>query len=117
MIKDKIYKVVKKNKSYSKRRLIIYDENDNKLAEVYPFRGWFAWNNNPGVDIIKECRNIVLQDLYWLLGEDCSENEWLEKIEKWDSGKGIECKTTKISQFFNDDDRNDAEVSYYKETM
>ena len=37
-----MWKIVRKNKSYDKRKLVIYDNNDKKIVEVEPWGGWFC---------------------------------------------------------------------------
>ena len=34
-----MWKIVRKNKSYDKRKLVIYDTNDKKTVEVEPWGG------------------------------------------------------------------------------
>ena len=104
-----MWKVVRKNKSYDKRKLVIYDNNDKKIVEVEPWGGWFCWSNNSiyktDPDSWKICRLEVLKNLYWLIGEDCDEFTWSMQIDKWDSGLGVDGKTEKYSQFFNIDEK------------
>ena len=47
----------------------------------------------------------VLKNLYWLLGQDCDEEEWQRTIERWDTGKGIIGAVTNESQFFNENEK------------
>lgn len=107
-----MYKVVRKNKSYDKRKLVIYDDNDNKIVEVEPYCGWFCWSNPNIFDKnFALARMEVLKNLYWLVGRDCDEFEWERRIEHWDSGKGIDGKTDKVSQF-NNIEKNQARLSF-----
>lgn len=110
-----MWKVVRKNKSYDKRKLVIYDNNDKKIVEATPWGGWFCWSNNlykTDPDIWKMCRLEVLKNLYWLIGKDCDEFEWNCHIEKLDSGSGVDGKTEKYSQFFNIDEKLTALESF-----
>lgn len=111
-----MWRVVRKNKSYDKRKLVIYDNNDKKIVEVEPWGGWFCWSNNSiyktDPDSWKLCRLEVLKNLYWLVGRDCDEFEWDICIEHWDSGVGVDGKTEKSSQFFNIDEKNRARLSF-----
>lgn len=106
-----MYKVVRKNKSYDKRKLVIYDDNDNKIVEVEPCFGWFCWSKRLDDTIHSITRMEVLKNLYWLLGHDCDEEEWIRSIERWDSGKGIygvplaTGQTIYPSQFHNIDEK------------
>lgn len=106
-----MYKVVKKNKTYKKRKLVIYDDNDKRIVDVTPWCGWFCWSNkiNENLSLI---RMEVLKNLYWLLGQDCDEEEWERSIERWDSGIGVlGFPLTKESQFFNKDEKLAARMS------
>ena len=111
-----MYKVVRKNKSYDKRKLVIYDNNDKKIVEATPWGGWFCWSNSfpykTEPDSWKICRLEVLKNLYWLIGEDCDEFEWNRHIEKLDSGSGVDGKTIKTSQFYNIDEKIQARLSF-----
>ena len=110
-----MWKIVRKNKSYDKRKLVIYDDNDNKIVEVEPWGGWFCWSKNlykTDPDSWKLCRLEVLKNLYWLVGRDCDEFEWDIRIEHWDEGKGVDGTTDKISQFHNIDEKIQARLSF-----
>ena len=101
-------KVVRKNKSYNKRKLVFYDNNDKKIVEVTPWGGWFCWSNSfpytTDKDTWRKCRYLVLQNLYWLCGQDCSYADWMGRIERWHKGRGVDGKTIKTSQFFDVDE-------------
>lgn len=103
-----MWKVVRKNKSYDKRKLVIYNNNDKKIVEVEPWGGWFCWSNTfpykTEPDSWKICRLEVLKNLYWLIGKDCSYADWVGRIERWHKGRGVDGKTTKTSQFFDGDE-------------
>ena len=99
-----MYKVVRKNKSYDKRKLVIYDEDDKKIVEVEPWGGWFCWSNTFDKNYAL-VRMEVLKNLYWLVGRDCDDFTWSMRIDKWDSGTGVDGKTEKYSQFFNIDEK------------
>ena len=99
-----MYKVVRKNKSYDKRKLVIYDDNDNKIVEVEPWGGWFCWSKRFDKNYAL-VRMEVLKNLYWLVGRDCDDFTWSMRIDKWDSGTGVDGKTEKYSQFFNIDEK------------
>ena len=111
-----MWKIVRRNKSYDKRKLVIYDNNDKKIVEASPWCGWFSWSNSfpykTEPDSWKICRFEVLKNLYWLIGEDCDEFEWDIRIEHLDSGLGIDGKTEKYSQFFNIDEKLTALESF-----
>lgn len=113
-----MWKVVKKNKSYDKRMLKIY-YNDKLLTNVYPFGGWFGYTHyNPNNSDYMCCRIKVIENLYWLLGEGCSYEDWVKRVEKWDKGKGIygvplaTGQTVYPSQFHNIDEKYSALESF-----
>lgn len=105
MLKKCTYKVVRRNKSYDKRKLVFY-ENKKKVAEAYPWGGWYAWNNTFVDELTRvNCRHYVLKNLYWLIGRDCDKNEWNHHIENLGRGKGVDGKIDKLSMFFNEDEK------------
>ena len=81
-------KLVRRNKTYKSRKLVIYDEN-KKVAEVFPFWGWFAFDFHLNPDLYDKCRVLVMENLYWLLGHDCDFEDWTDSIEAWDTGRHI----------------------------
>ena len=97
--------VIRKNKTYQRRLLKIY--NDKQLVQiVMPWMGWYSWERSFKDDLTRMiCRRKVLENLYWLLGQDCDKETWMQRIDKWNNGRGIsgvpaDCK----SLFFNDDE-------------
>ncbi len=112
MLKKCTYKVVRRNKSYDKRKLAFY-ENKKKVAEAYPWGGWYAWNNTFIDELTRvNCRHYVLKNLYWLIGKDCDKNEWNYHIENLSRGKGVDGKIDKLSMFFNEDEKLTALESF-----
>lgn len=83
-----MFTVVKRNKAYKKRKLVIYD-GKKKVAEVLPFWGWFSFDYNLNPDLYDKCRPLVMENLYWLLGHDCDFEDWKDSIEAWDTGRHI----------------------------
>lgn len=70
-IKLVMWKVVRKNKKYDKRKLVVYKDN-KKITEAYPFDGWYAmseWIEDE--EVRTTCRSLILSELHWLLGKDC----------------------------------------------
>ena len=106
-----MWKIVRKNKSYDKRRLVIYDNNDKKIVEVTPWGGWFCWSKRFDKNYAL-VRMEVLKNLYWLVGRDCDEFKWDIRIEHWDEGMGVDGKTDKVSQFNNIDEKIQARLSF-----
>ena len=101
------YTVVRKNKTYNKRILKIY--SDKKLiSSAVPCMGWFGWTQGFTNETDRICcRRKVLENLYWLLGRDCSKEDWIESVKGWDEGKHIYGVSIDrlTSMFFNDDER------------
>lgn len=107
-----MWKVVRKNKSYDKRCLKIY-YNGKLINTVIPFYSWYFYSDNFNDELTRMCCRIkVLENLYWLVGQDCTYEEWEKIIEKLDSGRGVEGKTEKYSQFFNIDEKLTALESF-----
>lgn len=99
-----MWKVVRKNKSYDKRCLKIY-YHDKLINTARPYGGWFCWDKNfENLMMHSACRRKVLENLYWLVGKDCSYADWVGRIERWHKGRGVDGKTTKTSQFFDGDE-------------
>lgn len=83
-----MFTVVKRNKNYRARKLVIYDGN-KKVTEVIPFWGWFSFDFKLNPDLHDKCRALVMENLYWLLGHDCDFEDWTDSIEAWDAGKHV----------------------------
>lgn len=111
-----MYKVLRKNKSYDKRKLVIYDEKDKKIVEVTGFWGWICWSKSLDLETFKVIRLDVMKNLYWLLGHDCDKEDWLKSIEKWDKGfhYGPQ-QDSPTSKFFNEVEKELAINSFIKE--
>lgn len=93
--------VVKRNKNYKARKLVIYDDN-KRITYVEPFWGWYSFSENLH-ELHKPCRALVMENLYWLLGRDCEWEDWVKSIEAWDKGKhvyGITVDKLPESMFF-----------------
>ena len=79
-----MYTVVKKNKKPSKRKLIIY-QGDEKICEVVPNWGWFSFTTYIEEELHYKLRPFIMQNLYWLIGNNQDYNQWQELIELFDS--------------------------------
>lgn len=93
--------VVKRNKNYKARKLVIYDDK-KRITYVEPFWGWYSFSENLH-ELHKPCRALVMENFYWLLGRDCEWEDWVESIEAWDKGKhvyGITVDKLPESMFF-----------------
>lgn len=85
--------VVKRNKTYKNRKLVIYD-GKKQIAFVSPWAGWYGINLKVPISTINlgegsEIRRLFMENLYWLLGHDCDFEDWMDSIEAWDKGKHI----------------------------
>lgn len=105
--------IKKKNKSYNKRKLII---TINKIKYyVEPWCGWYSISTSD-IEVRNIIRNIVINNLYWLLGKDCNIETWAEYIDDWDHGKHIyntPINTIPSSMFFNKEEKENAFKSFF----
>ena len=105
--------IKRKNKSYDKRQLVI--TINKKKYYVEPCFGWYSVSTS-NLEIREIIREIVMDNLYWLLGRDCDIEDWERSINRWDSGRGIYNtpvdKPTSI--FFNNEEKDRALNSFYK---
>jgi hypothetical protein len=105
--------IKRKNKSYDKRKLVI--TINKKKYYVEPCFGWYSVSTT-NLEIRTIIRDVVMDNLYWLLGRDCDIEDWERRINRWDSGRGIYNtpvdKPTSI--FFNTEEKDRALNSFYK---
>ena len=108
--------IVRRYKSYDKRTLVIYDDK-KPIAYVRPFSGWFSIEVTKPLLINEHIglRIYIMENLYWLLGKDCNEEEWCELIDKWDSGKHVYgVPVDKLSSMFFEGEKEIALNSFEK---
>lgn len=111
-----MFDIKRKNKNPKKRKLSFYI-NRKLFTEIYPFNGWFAfstvvYDENNLIEIRKE----VIDNLYWLLGEDCTIDEWQGRIERYDKGRGVSgVKSNLTSLFLDDEEKSNALNSFYNQ--
>lgn len=111
-----MFDVKRKNKNPKKRKLSFYI-NRKLFTEIYPFNGWFAfstvvYDKNNLIEIRKE----VIDNLYWLLGEDCTIDEWQGRIERYDNGRGVSgVKSNLTSLFLSNEEKSNALNSFYNQ--
>ena len=106
--------IKRKNKSYDKRQLVI--TINKKKYYVEPCFGWYSVSTS-NLEIREIIREIVMDNLYWLLGRDCDIEEWEHRINRWDNGKGMDkplSDDTPVSIFFNTEEKDRAFNSFYK---
>jgi hypothetical protein len=106
--------IQKRNKNPKKRRLVIYD-NDKVLVYIDRCWGWYSFSKRLDLDLHNQCRALIMENLYWLLGNDCDFDEWNDSIEKWDKGKMYNVPVTELpSSLFFDGEKEIALNSFYK---
>ena len=105
--------IKRKNKSYDKRQLVI--TINKKKYYVEPCFGWYSVSTSD-LEIRSIIREIVMDNLYWLLGRDCEFEDWEQSINRWDSGMGIyNTPVDKLTSiFFNTEEKDRALNSFYK---
>lgn len=104
--------VVKRNKNYKARKLVIYD-GKKRITYVYPCWGWYSFSENLH-ELHKPCRALVMENLYWLLGRDCEWEDWVDSIEAWDKGKHIyNVPVDKLTSMFFEGEKEIALNSFY----
>lgn len=106
---------IKRNKNYKNRKLVFYN-GTKRICDVTPWWGWYSINQSVDIETHKEIRNLVLNNLYWLLGHDCDFDEWKQSVNDWNEGKHIYgVSVDKLSSMFlNDDEMNITLNSFYK---
>lgn len=101
-------RIERRNKRPVNRKYVVF-ENGKRIGEVVKVMGWYGIALNRPADAIVNymIRQLVMDDLYWLLGNDCDADEWNESIEYWNKGQNIyDVSIDKLSSmFFNDDER------------
>ena len=92
---------VRKNKTHGNRKLVIY-EDEVKLVEVTRYNNWTCYSCDLKTVKHIEVRNVVMDHLWWLLGNDCDEDTWKQSVEHW----------KERDYFFDDDDAKKALDSF-----
>ena len=113
-----MYTVIKRNKKFKKRRLVIYD-GKKKIAEASPFFGWYSRemfvHPEGNQSILDEIRKCIIDNLYWLLGHECCYDDWEQSVEDWDKGKhvyNVSMDKLKTGMFFNEEEKERAKKSF-----
>lgn len=88
---------VRKNKTHGNRKLVIY-EDEVKLVEVTRYNNWTCYSCDLKTSKHIEARKVVMDNLWWLLGDDCDEDTWKQSVEHW----------KEQDYFFDDDDAKKA---------
>ncbi len=108
-----MFYVVKRNKNPKSRKLAIY--KDKKIfTYAMPFWGWYSFSSKLDNESNKQCRKLVIENLYWLLGNNCDMDVWRDSIERWDKGIifNVPIDKTPTSMFF-DGEKEIALNSFY----
>lgn len=106
--------IKRQNKSYDNRKLVI--TIDKKKYYAKPWWGWFSIDTG-NLEIRPIIREIVMNNLYWLVGRDCDIETWAKYISDCDSGKKLyntPLNTTPASMFFNTEEKERAYNSFGK---
>ena len=105
--------VVKRNKTYKKRKLVFYDDK-RKVCEIEPCWGWICFSKRLDEVEHKICRGLAMKNLYWLLGCDCEWEDWMKSIWRWEHGRGLNnVPADSSSVFYSNTERDIALHSFY----
>lgn len=97
--------IVKKQKRNHK--LVIYD-GKKKITEVKPYKEWYYRDTNNEYDVL-QVRQIAIDNMYWLLGNNCSFNDWCKYV----NNIGLMENNRHKPAFFNNSELYDALKSFY----
>lgn len=75
----------RKNKLHKNRKFSVYKDS-KKIGEVIRHQDWICIDLGKHRDYIPTVRNLVMRDLYWLIGDDCDVTEWSKRIDRLDNG-------------------------------
>ncbi len=76
------FSCVRKNKRHENRKLSFY-EDDKHLADVSRYDGWILYSKFLEKEKHIQVRQTVLDNLYWLLGEDQERDAWEKTVTKF----------------------------------
>ena len=76
----------RKNKLPKSRKFSIYKDG-KRIGEVIRYQDWICIDLGKHRDYIPTVRNLVMRDLYWLIGDDCDVTEWSKRIDRLDNGQ------------------------------
>ena len=76
----------RKNKLHKNRKFSVYKDS-KKIGEVIRHQDWIYIDLGKHRDYIPTVRNLVMRDLYWLIGDDCDVTEWSKRIDRLDNGQ------------------------------
>lgn len=110
-----MFKVVRKHKNPKARKLAIYDESNKIVTYAIPCWGWYSFTTRLEPELHKKCRCLVIENFYWLIGNNCDFDDWKESIEKWDKGLIYNVPLNELpSSMFFEGEKEIALNSYYQ---
>lgn len=71
---------------HKNRKFSVYKDS-KKIGEVIRHQDWICIDLGKHRDYIPTVRNLVMRDLYWLIGDDCDVTEWSKRIDRLDNGQ------------------------------
>lgn len=107
--------VKRKNKTFKNRKLSFY-KNNKFFMEVEKYAGWYCLSKKINNDDAFICRHLIMENLYWLLGNDCDFKTWVEIVDDFNTTPkiyGVPIDRIPKSMFHNEDEYNTAINSYY----
>jgi hypothetical protein len=78
-------RINRNNKLPKSRKFSVYKDS-KKIGEVIRHQDWICIDLGKHRDYIPTVRNLVMRDLYWLIGDDCDVTEWSKRIDRLDNG-------------------------------
>ena len=78
---------IRRNKTYNKRKLVFKNSKNKTIDEVTPWLGWICHSIRPDEETRQIIRKYTLENLYWLLGQDCDKEDWEKFI--WRKHQGV----------------------------
>lgn len=76
------FSCVRKNKRHENRKLSFY-EDDKHLADISRYDGWVLYSKFLEKEKHIQVRQTVMDNLYWLLGDDSERDAWEKTVTKF----------------------------------
>lgn len=105
---------IRRNKTYKNRKLVFKDSKNKTIHTVEPWLGWICHSKRPDEETHRIIRKYTLENLYWLLGEDCDKEDWERFIWRKHQGVlyGVPINDKPKSVFFNEEEYETALNSF-----
>lgn len=102
---DDMFLVKRLYKKYDKRVLLI-KKNKKTIDRITPWWGWYCQSHRHNEETQTILRKLVIENLYWLLGQDCDKEEWENFIWRKHQGKlcGVCINDQPKSVFFSEEE-------------